>query len=275
MRCMPSTMPKIRRVALAAALTLLALAASAATAETISPGLSVERLEEGVFLVVHAYPWASNSLLAVMRDGRLLMIDTPSTPKATGELLAWASSKLGERDVVAVTTHFHVDRLGGNAELARRGIPIYGSTLTPKAIAERGASSLKGLAAMIPDPKVRSYYETFKYVPPTRLFDPRAGLVLDFGGEEARIEYPGVGHSVDNLVVYLPDRRLLFGGCMILAMETGSVGNVADGDVPRWIGSLAFVEAGDCDIVVPGHGRPGGPGLVAHTGEVLQSSLGR
>jgi metallo-beta-lactamase class B len=265
-------MPTVRRTALVAALALLA---SAASAETISPGLSVERLEDGVFLVVHVYPWASNSLLAVMRDGRLLMIDTPSTPAATGELLAWAFSKLGEREVVAVTTHFHLDRLGGNAELARRGIPIYGSTLTPKAIAERGASSLKGLAAMVADPKVRSYYESFRYVPPTRLFDPRAGLVLDFGGEEARIEYPGVGHSVDNLVVYLPDRRLLFGGCMILAMEARSAGNVADGDVPSWIGSLSFVEAEDCDIVVPGHGRPGGPSLVAHTGEVLQSSLGR
>jgi metallo-beta-lactamase class B len=269
---MPRILPRIRRAALPA---VLALLASVASAETISPGLTVERLEEGVFLVAHAYPWSSNSLLAVMRDRWLLMIDAPSTPKATGELLAWASSRLGEREVVAVTTHFHVDRLGGNAELARRGIPIYGSTLTPKAIAERGASSLKGLAAMIADPAIRSYYETFDYVAPTRLFDPRAGLVLDFGGEEARIEYPGVGHSVDNLVVYLPDKRLMFGGCMILAMEAGSVGNVADGDVPRWIGSLALVEAEDCDIVVPGHGRPGGPGLVAHTGEALRSSLGR
>jgi metallo-beta-lactamase class B len=267
---------KPRRIfARAAALAAATVLAAAASAETLSPGLSVERLEEGVYLVTHSFPWASNSLLAVMGDGRLLAIDTPCTPEATDEVLRWAASRLGEREIVAVTTHFHVDRLGGNAALARRGIPIYGSTLTAKAIAERGSASRKGLAAMIADPAVRSYYERFEYVAPTRPFDARSGLVLDFGGEEARIEYPGVGHSVDNLVVYLPDKRLLFGGCMIMALEARSVGNVADGDVPRWIGSLALIETEGFDIVVPGHGRPGGPGLVAHTGEVLQASLGR
>jgi metallo-beta-lactamase class B len=268
-------MADLRRLIFTTAFAILAAAAFAAPAEKLSAGLSVERLEEGAWLVTHAYPWPSNSLLAVMRDGRLLLVDTPCTPEATGELLRWAASRLGEREVVAITTHFHVDRLGGNAELARRGIPIYGSTLTPKAIAERGASSLASLAAGIADPAIRSYYRSFKYVAPTRLFDPRAGLALDFGGEEARVEYPGVGHSVDNLVVYLPDKRILFGGCMILATETRSPGNVADGDVARWIGSLAYLETEGFDIVVPGHGRPGGPGLVAHTGEVLQASLGR
>jgi metallo-beta-lactamase class B len=268
-------MVDLRRPIIAAAFAILAAAAFAAPAEKLSPGLSVERLAEGAWLVTHAYPWPSNSLIAEMRDGRLLLVDTPCTPEATGELLRWAAERLGERKVAAVTTHFHIDRLGGNAELARRGIPIYGSTLTPKAIAERGASSLASLAAGIADPEMRSYYRSFKYVAPTRLFDPRAGLVLDFGGEEARVEYPGVGHSVDNLVVYLPDKGILFGGCMILAMETRSPGNVADGDVARWIGSLAYLETEGFDIVVPGHGRPGGPGLVAHTSEVLQASLSR
>lgn len=267
--------PDRKRARLAALLLSAALGTSPASAETLSPGLAVERLGEGIYLVTHSYPWASNSLICAMRDGRLLLVDTPCTPEATDELLRWAAAKFGERDAVAVTTHFHIDRLGGNAALARRGIPIYGSTLTPKAIAERGASSLVKLETMIGDSAIRSYYATFKYVAPTRLFDQRDGLVLDFGGEEARIEFPGVGHSVDNLIVYLPDKRVLFGGCMILSAEAKGPGNVADGDIPKWISSLAFVDTEGCDIVVPGHGRPGGPSLVAHTSEVLQASLGR
>jgi metallo-beta-lactamase class B len=258
-----------------AILSLFLLPAAAIAAEELSPGLSIEPIGRDAYLVTHAYPWPSNSLVAAMLDGRLLLIDTPCTPEATEALLRWTRARLGPREIVAGTTHFHVDRLGGNAALVRRGIPIYGSTLTPKAIAERGALSLRGLASMIADPAIRAYYESFRYVAPTRLFDPSSGLSLDFGGEEARVEYPGVGHSVDNLVVYLPGKRLIFGGCMILSAETASVGNVADGDIAQWIGSLAQIGTEDCDILVPGHGRPGRPSLVAHSMEVIEKALGQ
>jgi metallo-beta-lactamase class B len=78
-------------------------------------------VEPDVFCVIHAYPWPSNSLVAVMEDGEVLMIDTPYTPEATRKVLAWIEGKFGKRRITAITTHFHVDRLGGNAALVERG----------------------------------------------------------------------------------------------------------------------------------------------------------
>jgi hypothetical protein len=33
--------------------------------------------------------------------------------------------------------------------------------------------------------------------------------------------FPGAAHSADNVVVYFPKKRLLFGGCMIKPKELG------------------------------------------------------
>jgi metallo-beta-lactamase class B len=206
------------------------LAAASLPAQEISPGLSVARLGDGVYVVTHAYPWPSNSLVAAMRDGRLLMVDTPYTPEATEELLTWAKRKFG-------------------------------------------AASLASLSSLIAYPAIRAYFRSFRYVAPTRTFDPRLGLVLDFGGEEIRVEYPGVGHSVDNLVVYLPDKRLVFSGCMILSLDATGIGNAADGEPAQWLASVGRIRTLGYDHIVPGHGRPGGVELVARSADLLRESL--
>ena len=111
----------------------------------------------------------------------------------------------------------------------------------------------------------------FTSVEPTRIFDSKAGLDLKFGSETALLRFPGVGHSVDNLLVFLPKRGLLFGGCMLLAAEANKPGNVADGDQAAWLKSLRGLKTDGIKLVVPGHGEPGGIGLVSHTIEVLSA----
>ena len=50
--------------------------------------------------------------------------------------------------------------------------------------------------------------------------------------------FPGAGHTRDNLVVWLPEHRVLFGGCMVKSARGRTPGNLADaergnGDVVR------------------------------------------
>lgn len=105
-------MPSFRGNAILAA---LVIAASSLSAQDLSPGLSVARLGDGLYALTHAYPLPSNSLVAAMRDGRLLLVDPPYTPEATETVLRWAKQEFGDREIVAIATIFHVDRLGGNA----------------------------------------------------------------------------------------------------------------------------------------------------------------
>ena len=50
------------------------------------------------------------------------------------------------------------------------------------------------------------------------------------------IYYPGPTHTYDNLVVYIPSKKILFGGCMVLSSDTEKVGYIKDGNIEEWIG---------------------------------------
>ncbi|HSQ58888.1 MAG TPA: MBL fold metallo-hydrolase, partial [Acidobacteriota bacterium] len=141
-----------------------------------------------------------------------------------------------------MVTHFHADRLGGAAALQRRGIAFPGHPLTA------------GLAA------------TLRLPPPRTLPGlARAGGVEHV--ESAEVFYPGPAHTRDNVVVWLPKSRVLVGGCAVRAAGTTALGNVADADVREWPRSIRRVleRYGSADVVVPGHGKPGGRELLEHT----------
>jgi glyoxylase-like metal-dependent hydrolase (beta-lactamase superfamily II) len=79
--------------------------------------------------------------------------------------------------------------------------------------------------------------------------------------------YPGPAHSRDNVVVWLPGQRVLFGTCAVRAAGTTALGNVADADVAEWPASIRRVleRYPQAEVVVPGHGEVGGVELLRHT----------
>jgi metallo-beta-lactamase class B len=235
----------------------------------ITPDLKVRHIQEGVFEFTHTFPWAANSLAVVM-DDHLVLVDTPYTPQATQEMLAWLEDQLGTKETIAINAHFHLDNLGGNAALVERGIPVYGSTLTAQLLAERGESMLVQTVEWMranQDPRYAQAFEGFKLVPPTEIFDLDDGLELVFGDQHVQVYYPGPAHSPDNVVVYFPERKLLFGGCMIIGWD--AIGNTTDADLEAWPESVRALERFDFDILVPGHGERLDPGLVEHTLQLL------
>jgi len=204
-----------------------------------------------------------------MENGDILLVDVPYTPDATQTLLNWINKNFRKRAITAINTHFHVDRLGGNEALIKNNIPIYSSELTENAIKTRGASSLKLLISWIDNDSIKNYYNNFKYVSPTNIFDSKKGLVLTFGNETVLVKYPGIGHSIDNLVVYFPAKKAIFGGCMVLAAEAKKIGNASDGDKEQWRKTINLIDTSNYTLVIPGHGKYGGLELIAHTKAIL------
>jgi len=43
-----------------------------------------------------------------------------------------------------------------------------------------------------------------------------------------RIYYPGGGHTADNIVLWFPSKKILFGGCMLKDSNSKSLGNLSD-----------------------------------------------
>jgi metallo-beta-lactamase class B len=241
-------------------------------AEDLCETLNISQLKTDVYIVTHTYPWPANSLVVLMQNGDIVLLDTPYTPQAMDLILNWINKKYGKRNIVAINTHFHIDRLGGNAALVKAGIPIYGSDLTIAEIKNRGEKSKELLASWINDKTIKDYYANFKYVLPTKIFDAKKGLELHFGKELLKVSYYGAGHTTDNIVVYLPAKRLIFGGCMILALDAKTSGNVSDGNIEAWKLTLKKIKHDSFDSVVPGHGAPGGIELIKHTEQILESN---
>lgn len=246
-----------------------------ASSKILDTHLNVDSIAPDLYVVVHAYPWPSNSLCAKMENGEILLVDVPYTPDATQTLLKWINTTFGDRKITAINTHFHVDRLGGNAALVKHDIPIYGSDLTIKAIKERGATSLKLITSWVTDESIKKYYQHFTYRAPTKIFEAEKGLTLNFGSEKVHIRFLGAGHSFDNLAVFLPGKKALFGGCMILSAEATKIGNVSDGDPLQWLETLPRIDTTDVEYVIPGYGNCGGVELIGHTLSVLKRGVRR
>jgi len=245
----------------------------ATTSFDIDDDTTVREVAEGIFVVTHSFPWPANSMIVEMKNGEMVLVDTPYTPEATEAVLAWLGGRLGTREITAINTGFHVDNLGGNEYLISAGIPVYGSEKTVALIEERGEATRAVILDWLQDPADARFHDAFAgltFVDPNHLFTLEDGLKLRFGDQTVEVYFPGPTHSPDNVVVYFPDRRLLFGGCMVLAGD--SVGNTSDADLEAWPISIENLYRFDVDIVVPGHGDRLDPGLLDNTLEVLTGS---
>lgn len=177
----------------------------------------------------------------IYRSGKQAVVfDTPTTGKVSARLLDWIGQELRAEVSAVIVTHFHEDCLGGLAAFHRQQIPSYAHELTLKLAAEQG------------------------YTIPRHGFSDE--LELEIGGQLVQAYYPGAGHTRDNIVGYIPAREALFGGCLVKAAGSGK-GNLADADTTAWPATIRRVQDRftSLAIVVPGHGRSGGPELLGYT----------
>jgi metallo-beta-lactamase class B len=236
----------------------------------IAEDLYGRQIREDVFIFTHEFPWPANSMLVVMGDGTLVLVDTPYTPQATEALVGWMRQEFGERDLIAINTGYHVDNLGGNSYLVAQDIPVYGSDMTAQLLAERGESTRAYLLEWlrgVPNQRFREAHAAIPYTPPNHLFPLEEGIEFEFGSEVVQVYYPGPSHTLDNVVVYFPTQRILFGGCMILAGE--QLGNTEDANLDAWPQSVRALTQFEFDILVPGHGDRFDTELIQHTLELL------
>ena len=83
--------------------------------------------------------------------------------------------------------------------------------------------------------------------------------------------YFGAGHTLDNIVTWIPSENILLGGCMVREFNAKGLGNIADADLNEWLKTIDKVmgKFKTAKIVIPGHGQFGGLELLQHTRELL------
>jgi metallo-beta-lactamase class B len=96
--------------------------------------------------------------------------------------------------------------------------------------------------------------------------------VMKVGDTVIEAFYPGEGHSKDNITVWLPQYKLLFGGCLIKSLDAKDLGNLSDANVEQWDDSVKKVieKYQHVETVVPGHGNWGDKNLLFHTIDLIK-----
>ncbi len=93
---------------------------------------------------------------------------------------------------------------------------------------------------------------------------------LDAGGQEIALLSPGAPSATGDLMVYLPQAKVLFLGDLYQNRYFPRLDSRAPArDIRHWIETLALVESWDVEFYIPGHGAPGGKKEVAEFRQFL------
>lgn len=188
------------------------------------------------------YP--SNGLI-VVKNGRALLIDTPVTNRQTKILYNHLRNSLKSIITKVVVGHSHSDCMGGLSFLHEKAVESICSEKTKQIC----------VSQKLPIPR-QAFSDSFEF---------------EFEGEKVVCRYFGAGHTVDNIVVYFPDSKILFGGCLIKSMTSKDLGNIQEAVVQAWDETVAKIKKAypEIKVVIPGHGESGDITLLDHTIELV------
>jgi glyoxylase-like metal-dependent hydrolase (beta-lactamase superfamily II) len=236
-----------------------AIAALSARADAEpSPSVTLTPLASNVWRHTswHVFPdgtrFPSNGLVVRGRR-RVLIIDTTWMPRDMEALLAQVGEVAGDLPRWLVPTHAHGDRMSGLAIARANGVRTMAFDLSQQDAPTRDLPLAD---------------ETWKS--DTKRFD--------LGGMHVEFFHPGCAHTRDNIVGFVEEAGVLFGGCMLRAMSDTSVGALGDACLEKWPDSLDRVVrryAHRTRVAVPGHFEHGGPELLAHTRRLVEAEIAR
>jgi len=231
----------IRITSLLIALMLLIVSQNSVYAKDTLPELKIDKLNDNLYLHTSFQRFkgfglvASNGLV-IVDDNNAFIIDTPASANDTKKLVVWLKGQ-GFTVKGSISTHSHDDSSAGIAWLNSNEIETYVSKLTNKLLDDKGKEQAKN---------------TF------------VGTSSWLFNNQIEVFYPGAGHTIDNVVVWLPKHGVLFGGCFV---KSKHLGNLADAVIAEWPDSAQQLisKYGHASMVVPGHGRTGDVSLLKST----------
>ncbi len=199
--------------------------------------VSVEKVAENVYL----YTYDIHRSLFVVTDDGILVTDPQSTERAGPYLQE--IRKISQAPIrYLVYSHHHGDHVSGGAVFGSDPIIIAKSNITR----HLGSDRMKDVAS------------------PHVTFSDKLSVFL--GDLEIQLIFPGLNEADDNIIVFVPDRKVAF--------MSDTVGvrrlpwRVMSGANPyNWMAALRVLATLDFEILAPGHGRTG---TKAHVEEYIR-----
>jgi len=236
---------KRRLVAFLSWIFLLATVPAAA-----APALFLIHLTGGVYVAEDYFYAKENSVVYVGRD-HVTVVGATWTP-ATAALLVAAVRKVTLMPITEVIdTNHDLDRAGGNAYFKSIGARIVSTQLTRDQLEQDGEESVRQTRKLFPD------YPSIPIVLPDETF--AGDFTLQDGA--VRAIYLGPSHKPDDIFVYFPQEKVLYGGC-VLKPQLGNMDGADLVEYPHTLRKLKDLHLA-ITLIVAGHYSPvHGPDLI-------------
>lgn len=163
----------------------------------------------------NGYQVPANGLYMLTKEGAV-MFDTPWDTTQFQPLLDSIEVRHHQKVVMAFATHWHSDKTNGLEYYRQLGIKTYTTAQTDE------LSRING--------KKRAEFLMPK------------DTVFTVGGYTFETYFPGEGHTVDNIVVWFPTEKILFGGCLIKGAKDKSLGYLGDANTEAYETTLRNVQ---------------------------------
>jgi metallo-beta-lactamase class B len=187
----------------------------------------------------------ANAVYLVTNKG-VVVIDAPWDTTQFQPFLDSIQAKHRQKVVLAIATHSHGDRAGGLAFFKSKGIKTYTNTLTDQ------------LLEINKEPRAAYTFTN--------------DTTFTVGQYKINTYYAGKGHTKDNIVVWFPKDKVLFGGCLVKSAEADDLGYIGEADIEEWPKSIEKLKLKypDTKFVITGHDTWGNRECLAHTSKLLQ-----
>lgn len=157
----------------------------------------------------------ANGMYVVTNRG-VVMFDTPWDTTQFQPLLDSIKLRHNKMVVMCIATHWHSDKTAGLEYYRQQGIKTYTTVLTDELSKKN-------------DKKRAEFLMT-------------KDTVFNIGQYYFRTFYPGQGHTVDNIVIWFKQEKILYGGCLIKGADDDNLGYLGDGNVMEYASTLRKVQ---------------------------------
>ncbi len=192
-----------------------------------------------------ANSFGANAGVIIGRDA-ILVVDTLVSAREADRLIKDIKAVSSLPVKYAVNTHWHLDHAFGNCRFAERGAAVIAHD------SEKDKLTLHAPAALN---KPQTYGMTAQDFAGTTVAAPvitfTDRMAVDLGGQRVELIHVAPSHSPGSILVYLPDKKILFAGDVLF---TGYHAFAGEGDIDGWLKTLNYILDMDVALIIPGHG---------------------
>lgn len=176
------------------------------------PALEITHLSRN-FYVYKTYSLYQNNYISanamyLITDKGAILFDTPWDKSQYKALMDSIEKKHHKKAIMVIATHSHEDRAGGFGFFNKINIPTYSTELTDQILKKdhkpRAARTIKN------------------------------NTTFAIGRYKFQTCYAGPGHTKDNIVIWFPKERILYGGCLIKSTEAKELGYTGEANLREW-----------------------------------------